>query len=625
MPKKAPEEPKSLRFATPNSSSALPREVYVGKGRGKKEGATTESPVDGQDQLKIYTIRDHTLEVLMRPDVLELHAVRVVHTPHGDERQLHLKVRVRCGQEELVVDVLVNTGAQVSLVRTGLFKEEFLQPSRRPVRLKVANGEIMGGGTHEATISMEFWEHERLNRPVLVKRSPLSGNFYVADITDEDMIMGYDFMVANAIGALPHRATLVREDDECLTWLSTDYACGSSQWNAEEEDRIVRAVQAAGAKSRGDRGVQLTEYGMAPQVYDRMIQTLGAEAPETDVFASRDAPLLRKCRRHWHRGDSAWHRHWGWKEWGPMYLHGSLDNTRRTVEKIVAYRAKGILIITGIGSTPCPLEGLKSTLDSITLNEMSFRLEEGLFIDAKGVSMPSLGQAWGTKAFLVDGAQAQPTGDEASIRRVEAVPMKVMFEPEEGTDQPIDGIDVMSHAEIDDDVVSYMRSGMNDRVAAKKRRAMVPSPHWWDDKMLVTGKYEKEEFVARVMDHIADQYDGLVGSDPPTLDFPRMGADSDKNQPDAANFRRLSVGRAPHDDEDGISDEERSDSDPEEAYTAVRSVVSIPKQAAEEAQENPKVAKLKERLINAYPRLFSGVANKNPPDRGRFGTAKIKL
>ena len=143
--------------------------------------------------------------------------------------------------------------------------------------------------------------------------------------------------------------------------------------------------------------------------------------------------------------------------------------------------------------------------------------------------------------------------------------------------------------------------------------------------MLVTGKYEKDEVVARVMDHIADQYGGLVGSDPPTLDFPRMEADGDKNQSDAANFRRLSVGSATHDNEDGISDEEKSDSDPEEAYTAVRSVVSIPKQAAEEAKENPKVAELKERLINAYPRLFSGVANKNPPDRGRFGTARIKL
>ena len=160
-----------------------------------------------------------------------------------------------------------------------------------------------------------------------------------------------------------------------------------------------------------------------------------------------------------------------------MYWHGSLDNTRCTVEKIVADRAKGILVITGIVSTPCPLEGLKSTLDSITLNEMSFGPEEELFIDAKGVSMPSPGQAWGTKAFLVDGAHAQPTGDEAFIRRVEAVPMKVMFEPKAGTDQPVDGVDVLSHAEIDD-VVNYMRMGMHDRVAAKKRRAMVTSRHW---------------------------------------------------------------------------------------------------------------------------------------------------
>ena len=198
-------------------------------------------------------------------------------------------------------------------------------------------------------------------------------------------------------------------------------------------------------------------------------------------------------------------------------------------------------------------------------------------------SMPSPGQAWGTKAFLVDGAQAQPTGDEAFISRVEAVPMWVTFEPKEGTDQPVDGIDILSRAEIDH-VVNYMRMGMHDRVAAKKRRAMVTSPHWWDDKMLVTGKYEKDEFVARVIDHITDQYDGPVGSDPPTWDFPRMGAGSDKNSADAANFRRLSVGSMPHDDEDGISDEEKSDSDPEEAYTAVRSVVLIPKQAAEEAE-----------------------------------------
>ena len=93
--------------------------------------------------------------------------------------------------------------------------------------------------------------------------------------------------------------------------------------------------------------------------------------------------------------------------------------------------------------------------------------KEELFIDAKGVSMPSPGQAWGTKAFLVDGAQAQPTGDEAFIRRVEAVPMKVMFEPREGTDQPIDGIDVLSHAEIDVKVLPWVVDGAGGLGAGK--------------------------------------------------------------------------------------------------------------------------------------------------------------
>ena len=65
--------------------------------------------------------------------------------------------------------------------------------------------------------------------------------------------------------------------------------------------------------------------------------------------------------------------------------------------------------------------------------------------------------------------------------------------------------------------------------------------------------------------------------------------------------------------------------DPQDAYTAVRSVVSIPQQAAEEAKEKHKVAELKDRLIEAYLPLFSAVANENPRDRGRFGTAKIKL
>ena len=59
-----------------------------------------------------------------------------------------------------------------------------------------------------------------------------------------------------------------------------------------------------------------------------------------------------------------------------MYWHGAQEKTRCTVNKIIADRAMGILVVTGIGSNPCPFDDLKPTLDCITLNEMQFAHEE---------------------------------------------------------------------------------------------------------------------------------------------------------------------------------------------------------------------------------------------------------
>ena len=191
VPKTALEEPRKLSLASASPWNALPREVHMGLGRTQvNDGETRESPLDGHDQLKIYTIPDHTLEVIMQPSILDLHAVRVVHTAHGLERQLHLEVRVWCGKKEVIAEVLVHTGAQVSLVRKGLFSEEFLTPSRRPVCLKVADGEIMAGGTHEANISVRFPEHDRLHRPDFSKQIVLSRNFHAADISDKVLLWG---------------------------------------------------------------------------------------------------------------------------------------------------------------------------------------------------------------------------------------------------------------------------------------------------------------------------------------------------------------------------------------------------------------------------------------------------
>ena len=212
----------------------------------------------------------------------------------------------------------------------------------------------------------------------------------------------------------------------------------------------------------------------------------------------------------------------------------------------------GILVVTGIGSSPCPLEDLKPILDSIDPNEMQFGPEGQLLIDAKGIRVPAPGGAWSAKAFLVDGSQCQPIGDEAFIRRVEAVPMRVMFDEKS---DPMETGDVLSHSDINL-VVAYMQMGMHDRVAAREGRAQAKSPHWWDDRELVTWKFEKDVFMARVMHLFANQYDGSMGSDLPTWGFPRVGDKFDKFHPVAQKRRRLLVGTAAHVDEQGIADEE---------------------------------------------------------------------
>ena len=189
MPEKVPEEPKLLSFARANPWVALPMEVHVDIASwDRKVRGTTESPLDGQDRPKIYDIRDHTLKVLMHQLLLELHAVRVLPASHGNEQQLHFKMQVMCGPKEVVADVMVHSGAQVRLVRNGLFPATCLKSSDRPVRLKVAKGRIMGAGAREAELGVEFFEDDRLDQLDQAKRLMLDRKLYEADLPACDII-----------------------------------------------------------------------------------------------------------------------------------------------------------------------------------------------------------------------------------------------------------------------------------------------------------------------------------------------------------------------------------------------------------------------------------------------------
>ena len=152
------------------------------------------------------------------------------------------------------------------------------------------------------------------------------------------------------------------------------------------------------------------------------------EVPFTDVFASKEAPKLPKWARYWHKGDSAWDKHWGAHRCGHPYVHGAQQSSERIVNKIIANRAKGVLVPTRLGSGDAHGEVLRSKIDSIALNKFVFALDEEIFMDAIGSPLPSPGQTWSTRAYYVDAAQSHPTGNEAWIRRIQAVVMSVMLE-----------------------------------------------------------------------------------------------------------------------------------------------------------------------------------------------------
>ena len=159
-------------FATKNVFDVL---QHLCESIGGSPGPQLDA-ADGLLDTITHDLHQSLIEVLERPEILSFDAVRRV----GREWQLHLKIRELCGGVERVFNVLVGTGAQVSLVKAGLLPRECLTASRRPVRLKVANGQYMVGGTKEAEIVLQVVIHRKLSRPDLRKEMFLKGKFYEA-------------------------------------------------------------------------------------------------------------------------------------------------------------------------------------------------------------------------------------------------------------------------------------------------------------------------------------------------------------------------------------------------------------------------------------------------------------
>ena len=258
-----------------------------------------------------YTLYEHLIKLLEVAEKLELLAVRLV----GGERQLQLRLRVNCQGVKGLVSVLVDSGGQVSLVRTGLFPASCIKTSPNPVRLKVSNGQYMGGGRTEVHFEMEFLNHEELSRPDKGKRVTLGGTFYEADM-DWDVIIGYDFMPATATGVQPAQSSMTLYKDDRLSWLSAHLAFEESHWAHAEREQLCRAVRAVKPCQR-----PLDEYGFTFEAFQEVVAGLGAGEPSVDAFSSAYSESLQLCKTYWHTKDSAWFKRWDELFRGLLWIH----------------------------------------------------------------------------------------------------------------------------------------------------------------------------------------------------------------------------------------------------------------------------------------------------------------
>ena len=117
------------QVATPRLYSDVARES------GKKDGHGSHSPP------VVKPIR----EILIPEYLFSRNGIqREVNLSNSGDMQMFLKMPVVIGSKKRVLNILVDSGAQVDLIRLGLFSEH-LRNAQNPVRLRMANGMPMLG------------------------------------------------------------------------------------------------------------------------------------------------------------------------------------------------------------------------------------------------------------------------------------------------------------------------------------------------------------------------------------------------------------------------------------------------------------------------------------------------
>ena len=250
------------------------------------------------------------------------------------------------------------------------------------------------------------------------------------------------------------------------------------------------------------------EYGVRLEVASPVVADLGASDLALDAFSSGTSAHLRVYEKYWSARDSAWKKFWGPHQ-GLMCIHFPQWDIPRAVAKIRKDHSKAVLVVPMGCTEEESTRDWVVSLTNMTLNKVVLLAGESVYQDAKGQPMPP--QRWPTEFHYVDGGLEQAdTTDFVCVNRITAEPSRQCFavssvdiaEPE----------DLLTEEELDL-VRGYMDQPSHDW--GSQREGKGQDKAWWEVDSIVSGSYDGDTFVRRVLDHMSSQDEPIRGN-PPT-------------------------------------------------------------------------------------------------------------
>ena len=317
------------------------------------------------------------------------------------------------------------------------------------------------------------------------------------------MIVGYSFMMEPNSGIPPAQVSMtLYQDDQLLSPSSPDHHV-ECQWIWPQHHQLE--VASVGTKHAGPT---YQECGVKPELANRVAAHLGAADLGLDAFCSGTSANLRVCEKYSSARDSAWKKHWGLHQ-GLMWIHCPRVDIPRAVAKIRKDRCKAVVVVPMGCTEGESTRAWVASLRNMTLNKVVLPAGERVYQDAKG--QPMAAQRWPTKFHCVDGGLEQVDAtDFACVIRVIAEHWRQCF-----AFSPVDVgelEELLSDEELDL-VQGYMDRPFHDWV--RQRDGKGQDKAWWEVDGIVSGSYDKINFVSRVLDHMSSQ-DKLIRGNPPT-------------------------------------------------------------------------------------------------------------